>query len=150
VEESGDTSGQGVELALSGVDQTILSALLTNDYRGRVCQVYRAHLNPTNGTVIADPWLMFEGLQLSAFEVEEERSREGGTVTIKTRIKGRMGIDRIRGIFSNVISHQHYFATDTFWQNAAPAAVSTIQWGTGAVNPGGGPGQNNPGEARPS
>lgn len=137
VEESPDSSGQGVELQLSGVNQTVLAALLSNDYRGRVCTVYKAWLSA--GAVIADPVLYLEGLQLSAFEVEETRDRTGGTVTIKTRIKGRMGVDRTRGIVSSVVSHQHYFSGDTFFQNTALLASTSIYWGSGQpMTPGGG------------
>lgn len=151
VEESTDSSGQGVELKLNGVDQTILAALLSNDYRGRVCRVYRARLN-SSGAVIADPYLMFEGLQLSAFEVEENRdSQTGGTVTVSTRIKGRMGIDRQRGITSSVVGHQHYFPGDTFWQNAAPLTAQPIYWGNaGPQVPGGGGGGGGPPPDNPS
>jgi hypothetical protein len=143
VEESRDASAQGVDLSLSGVDQSILSALLSYDYRGRVCQVYRAHLNPTTGAVITDPQLLFEGLQVAAFEVTEQRdSRNGGTVTVKTSIRGRMGVDRRKGIISSLVGHQRYFPGDTFWQNAMAVAAAIerggLWWGNHQVQ-GGGP-----------
>lgn len=147
IEESKDSSGQGVDLELSGVDQTILAALLSNDYRGRVCQIYYAHLSPTTGAVVDAPQLMLEGLQLSSFEVTEQRdSRTGGTVTIKTRIKGRMGIDRRKGIQSSLVSHQHYYPGDTFFQNALALMNQRLAWGTGTVYTGGGGGGGGPGD----
>jgi hypothetical protein len=151
VEESSDASGQGIDLQLSGVDQTILSALLSNDFRGRTCQVYRAHLDTSTGTIIADPVLLFEGLQLSPYEVTErtDATKGGGTVTIKTRIKGRMGVDRTRGIWSNLASHQHFYATDTFWQNAAALANKEITWGKWKTTTGGN-GLGGPGSGMPS
>jgi hypothetical protein len=131
IEETNDGKGQGLDLKLSGVDQTILAVLLTSDYRGRTAKIYRAHLNTAAGTVIENPLLLFQGLQLSAFQVDESQdSRKGGTVTISTRLSGYFGVERVRGIQTNVISHQHEYAGETFFQHTASLATAKIYWGT--------------------
>lgn len=130
IEETSDPQGQGVDLKLSAVDQTVLAALMSAQYRGREAKVYRAHLNKGTGQVVGDPFLMLRGLQLSNYQIEENRDASGGTVTISTRISGYLSIDRVRGIKSNLTSHQHEFPGDTFWQNAAILANTKIYWGT--------------------
>lgn len=132
VESSGDSAAQGVELKLSGVDQSVLGALMTNNYRGRIVRVRRAYLDQTTGVVRNDPVFLFEGLQLSPYSIEEERSRQGGTVTVTTRIMGYLGVDRIAGIWANLTSHQHYFPGDTFFQHVASLANLKLYWGTQA------------------
>lgn len=129
VEEGGDQGGQGVDVRLSGVDQSILSSLLNNQYRGRTVKIYRAHLDATKGRVLGTI-LLFQGLQLSPYSVEEERYGSGGTVRISTRLVGYLGTPRHRGIQANLVSHQHHFTGDTFFRHAASLANKKVFWGT--------------------
>jgi hypothetical protein len=110
VEETSDSRAQGVDVKLSGVDQTVLAVLLTSQYRGRTVTIWRAHLDDTTGQFVGDPLLLFQGLQLSPYTVDEERSRTAGTVRISTRLSGYFGVERVRGIMTNLVSHQHYFS----------------------------------------
>lgn len=130
VEETNDARGQGVDVRLSGVEQSILAVLLNNNYRGRPVKIYRGHLNNVTGQFIGDPLLLFQGLQLNPYTVEEERDRGSGTVRISTRISGYFGVERVRGIQTNMMSHQHHFAGDTFFQHTTSLANTKIYWGT--------------------
>lgn len=131
VEETNDMRSQGVEVSISGVDQTVLSSLLNNSYRGRTVKIYRAHLNRSTGKLVGDPLLLFQGLQVSPYNVEEERSsRSGGTVKISTRVVGLLGVPRQRGIQASLASHQHYFNGDVFFQHVSNLANRKIYWGT--------------------
>ncbi len=130
VEETADAKGQGIDVRLSGVDQTVLAALLNNSYRGRDVRIYRAHLDRTTGEIIEDPYLLVQGLQLSPYTVDEETDRDGGTVRITTRISGYFGMERVRGIQTNAMSHQHHFAGDTFFQHTASLTNVKLRWGT--------------------
>ncbi len=140
-EESADSGNQGVEVQLSGVDQTIIGALLNNSFRGRTVKIWRAILDPITGMAVPELTLqLIEGLQLDPYEVSEDRARGGGTVVVKTRVRGRMGVDRLRGIWANVTSHQHIFPGDTFFQNAAALSNTPIYWGVAKpinIGPGG-------------
>lgn len=130
VEETGDWKAQGVELRLSGVDQTILSALLTSEFRGREARIYRAHLDSATGDVITDPVLLFQGVQLDPYSAEEERGRTGNTVSIKTRLSGQISVSRSVGVWSNTTVHGHYFPGDTFFQHASSLGNKKIYWGS--------------------
>lgn len=140
VEETGDVRGQGVDVRLSGVDQTVLSTLLTNQFRGRPIKIWRAYLNTTTGEVLGTPLLLFQGLQLSPYTVEEQRGREGGSVKISTRVVGLLGINRVRGIQANLVGHQHYFNGDTFFRHTSSLANVKVYWGTNVATVGGGGG----------
>lgn len=130
VEETTDAKAQGVDIKLSGVDQTVAALLLTNQYRGRAVKIYRAHLNKTSGQVVGEPLLLFQGLQLSPYNIEEQRDFGGGTVQISTRFSGYFGVSRVRGIQTNLVSHQHHFNGDTFFQYTAQLTNAKVYWGT--------------------
>jgi hypothetical protein len=148
VEETADQRAQGVELRLSGVDQTIIAALLSSNQRGRTVRIWRAALDPVLGTVKDSPLLLFEGLQLEGYAVQEDRDHKGGTVSIRTRVVGYLALERVRGIVANLVSHQHHFAGDLFFQHTASLGRRMIYWGTRApatvqppVRPGDRPGR---------
>ncbi len=96
VEESDDLKGAGVDLVLSGVNQTIASTLLSQQYRGRSMQVWQALLDPVSGQVV-DTIELFNGLQLGNYEVKEEAQRGRPTTsTIQTRGRHRLSVDEFR------------------------------------------------------
>lgn len=128
-EETTDARGQGIDLKLSGVDQSLMSVLFNSKYRGRPVKIYRAHLNSDTGQLVSDPLLLVRGLQLNPYQIEEERDRSGGTVRISTRIVGYLGVERIRGIQSNAISHAHHFTGETFFQHTSSLTNRKIFWG---------------------
>lgn len=132
VEETGDGKGQGADLTLSGVNQSVLSALLSSQYRGRPVHIYRAHFVPGTGQIAGTPLLVHRGIQFSPYVIEEEQSRSGGTVKIRTRLSGFLGITRQRGIQSNLVSHQHIHPGDTFFQHTASLGNLKIYWGVAA------------------
>jgi len=142
VEETRDDKGQGLELALSGVDQSIVSVLLTNFYRGRACRLYRVYLSAA-GTVIGDRILLFPGLMNEAWTITGTRD-EGlgaGTVRITTRVVSRLaGMGgQVRGIRTNIVSHQRHFTGELFFQHVSGVAarINGVRWpGTGTGNSG--------------
>jgi len=93
---------------------------------------------PSEGSPITKVLLLFEGLQVAPYEIEENRDRSTGTVVIKMQAVGYLGVEKIRGIDANVTSHQHIYAGDTFFQNVASLANLHIYWGTSAPTPIGG------------
>lgn len=129
VEETGDAKSQGVDLRLSGVDQSVLAVLLGSNYRGREAKVYQAYLDQTSG-VVTGAYLLHQGLQLAPYTVDEERTRNGGTVRISTRLANYFGVRRVRGIQANLISHQHVHPGDTFFQHTAALANTKVYWAT--------------------
>ena len=143
VEESADRKGVGVDFTLSGVDQTVVSLLLSEKWRGRTAQIWQLLLDPTTGVVV-DSIELFNGIQLDNFEIKEVNERgKPLSVTIRTRATHRLGINEFRGIRSNVHSHQKHFAGDTFFQHTASLANQKVYWGQNApavISGGGGGG----------
>jgi len=142
VQEGIDLSGQAVEVSLSGVDLTVIALLLSDKYVGRICRIYIAHVDEATGTIIADPLLNFSGLMNGAFRIEEQRDERGeqmGSVKITTRFSDPFGaLEQVRGIQTNVESHQAVFSGDTFFAFAPVMPERRLRWGdTAAWSPGG-------------
>lgn len=137
IEETEDARGQGVELYIDGVDQTIISTILSNNFRGRKARIYLMTVNPETGAVSGTPWMIFRGLQMSDYRISETRNPEGGTVTISTRLSSALGaVDLVRSVRSNPQSHNDMLAragvvspNDTLFYRVISLMNERIYWG---------------------
>ena len=131
VQESVDLAGNGVDIIVSGVDQTIINKILERKYIGRLVKIWMAKLD-ANQLVLADPVLIFFGRMNGGFKIDEQRGEEGrpGSVTITCRATDRMGdFSRVVGIQTNVPQHQKYFPRDRFFSFVASLRGKNINWG---------------------
>lgn len=131
VQESVDLAGSGVDIGVSGVDQTIINKILGRKYIGRMVRIWMAKLD-ANQAVLADPVLIFFGHMNGGFKIDEQRGEDGrpGSVTITCRATDRMGdFSRVVGIQTNVPSHQKYFPTDRFFSFVPSLRSKSIRWG---------------------
>lgn len=135
VEETADPSGQGVELTLSGVDQTIIAVILNNQVRGREVRIWLAHLSDA-GAVVADPLEIFRGYQLSDYRITETRSREGGTVEVRTRVQSRLSkLRQATAVRTNdnslndMLKRLGLATGNTFFSTVPAIADRYVRWG---------------------
>lgn len=136
VEEGPEASAQGVELTLSGVDQTIIAVLLSNNMRGREVRIWLAHLADA-GTIVPDPLEIFRGFQNSEYTITDSRDPEQpGTVVVKTRVQSRLSVlGKPTPVRTNEVSHNDMLkraalATgDTFFRNVGSIVGGDIRWG---------------------
>lgn len=137
-DETPDPSGQGLELTLSGVDQTIISILLNNNMRGREVRIWLAHFTDTL-QITADPLEIFRGRQLSDYTIAETRPAspdQPGSVTVTTRVQSHLAI--LNGSLAVLCTeHSHndmlkragLSTGDTFMRNLLAIAGKPIKWG---------------------
>lgn len=144
--ETADPDASGNRLILSGVDQSIIAAILGQNYRGRIARIWYAHLDPVTGAVVANPVLMFDGYMNDGFKIDESRGDfGGGTVDVSTKLVARINdLAKVRGIRTNLHSHQVApvtgASTDTFFQTVPTIPGRKIYWGTKTpYDPYGGP-----------
>ena len=149
IEEGSTSSGGGTTLKISGVDQTILSALLSQHTRGRTVTIYLAHLD-SDYAIVSDPLEVFEGYLNQGYTVREQRGdRDGGTCVISIPVvSGMAALRRVNGFRTNLTSHQAVHDGDTFFQHVPAIASAKIgpPWGnwnfqypSGGHSPPGGP-----------
>jgi len=136
IEEAPDLRASGVPLRLSGVDQSIISALLSQSYRGRSATIYMAKFSAA-GTIVADPVNIFTGRLNSGFQIRDTvgGDAQSGTVEITAHCVSDLALlSYTRGIRTNIASHQAVESGDTFFQhvNGIP---EEIVWGTNRSRP---------------
>jgi hypothetical protein len=72
VEETADTSAKGITVTLSGIPADMISLVLSDMRQGKSGKVYLGFLD-SNGAIISDPVLAFEGrLDIPALQEEAE------------------------------------------------------------------------------
>jgi len=90
--ETSDPSGMSLRLSLSGVDQAVISEVLTNNMRGRDCVLYWGQILTSTGVIVTDPIEAFAGLMNASWEILHTPSDVGsrGTVRVTTTIVSQM------------------------------------------------------------
>lgn len=130
ITESNDLAAQGTDIILSGVDQSIISIVLSKKYIGRYCRTWLCHFN-SSAIIIDSPLMIFWGRMNGGFDIEETREEDvPGTVEIRLRAVDRMGdLTRVRGIQTNLESHQKLYKGDMFFEFVDKTINKVIKWG---------------------
>jgi hypothetical protein len=139
--EGDDARASGLSLQLSGVNQTILAALLTDFYRGRLATISRVYYDAA-GAVIGGAVVLYEGYLNDDWQLRALRSEQldAGNAILETRIGSRLNQpNQQRGIRTNLTSHQRQFSGDLFFQFVPAIAGKTIKWGAPVIVGGGAP-----------
>ena len=136
--ETSDPAAQGLQMTLSGVSQTIISDLLTNNMRGQDCTLYFGQILLSTGVVATDPIQTFTGFLNEQWQVTEQpgQGTEAGTVTISTAAVSDLARYLFpRGVRTNVVSHNDMLdrgslaVGDTFFSRVPELAGKQITWG---------------------
>lgn len=118
-------------IVFAAVDLTVLSAVLTQNFIGRLVQVWVAHLDPTTRVVVVDPLLIARSYMGGGWHAVERFTADGistGDVTLTCTDRLSVLTDR-RGIQANQASHQSFYASDQFFQFSDQAANTVVDWG---------------------
>jgi len=122
VPESNTPIKHSIDLAFSGVDQSLISTCLSNDVLGIEVKVYRGVVSGT--TCIADPFLIFHG-HLSNFQVNDGGSSAALGMTITSHFGN---FEKINGRTTSDISQQRFFSGDKGFEFSA-LTIRDIKWG---------------------
>ncbi len=82
-EETTDTRSAGMSFTASGIDSSMLSDLIADDYQGRRCDVHLAMMD--GAAVVDDPVLLFRG-----FLDSDNISEDGQTATVNVKAEHRI------------------------------------------------------------
>lgn len=134
--ETTDRKGQGADLTLWGVDQTIIQQIQNNQFRGRMIRIYLYH--PPN---TPDP--VFIGRQNDDYRITETRDLESndqssGRVEVTTRITADIAsINQRVSTRCNVHSHEDFLRRagvvspdDKFFERLPAIVDKDIYWGS--------------------
>lgn len=141
--ETEESRGQGVRMRLGGVDQSVMSTLLQNDFRGRRVRIWRAVLDKPTGTV-DEAMLVHRGLQLEPYEIREKvpEGQDEVSAEIETRSVSRVNaLQRTNAVRTNRRSHEAMLnragitEADTGLSYVKQIAGKRIFWGSEAPDP---------------
>jgi hypothetical protein len=125
IEETVEIAARGVNLALNGINSSLVSVALTESYQGRSAKVYLGVIS--SGAVVSDPYLVFDG-RMDVMTIEDS----GDTANISLSAESRL-IDleraRVRRYTDN--DQQNQFAGDTSLRFVADLQDKEIAWGSG-------------------
>ncbi len=129
VPESTTIGAQAVRLTLDGVDTSITTRIRQQLYTGQTAIIRQGHID-TDGTIVSNPVIVFQGQMNAPFEVQESFAREGGGASVTTRIASPFAIiNKRNGIRANVESHSAVFSGDTFWRHVVNITGQGVRWG---------------------
>jgi len=125
IEETVEIAARGVNLALNGINSSLVSVALTESYQGRSAKVYLGVIS--SGAVVSDPYLVFDG-RMDVMTIEDA----GDTANISLSAESRL-IDLERARVSRYTDNdqQNQFAGDTSLRFVASLQDKEIAWGSG-------------------
>jgi hypothetical protein len=131
VRETREFTDQSLRVTLDGVDQTVITKVLQQNYIGQTATLHIAHFS--SGAIISNPVQLWSGYMNDAWQIRESHSRGGGTSRITTSIVSPFVIFRqTRGIRANVPSHSSIYSGDLFWRHLLSIQGRPIYWGQAA------------------
>jgi len=70
ISETSEVQANGITVSLSGIDTSLISAALSENYQGREMKVYFGVLNDS-GAIIDDPYIAFKG-RMDVMTIDED------------------------------------------------------------------------------
>lgn len=123
VQETAETSANGITVNLNGVPSELLSLALQSCKQGAAGYIYLGFLN--SGAVISDPILLFEG-RLDIPSIQEE----GDTATISISYESRLiDLERPRETRYTNEDQQREFAGDLGFEFVPKLQDKALTWG---------------------
>lgn len=127
VSETPDPSGQRLKITLDGVNLAAITALLAENYIGRLGTLYRGYLD-SGGSIIVDPIVLFTGYLNAAWDVSEDWDHRWAKVTTEL-VSPLAVLHQVRGITADLTSHQSQFTGDTFFAHIVDKPEGDFGWG---------------------
>jgi len=125
IEETSELQVANLTTQLSGVDQSVVSAVLSENYIDRPLIIRKAFLDDEM-TVIADPVLIFEGRMDNP--VIDENPEDGSCVVTVSASNAWVDFERLSGRHTNDAEQQIFFPGDKGFEFVSQV-TSEITWG---------------------
>ena len=133
VRENGNLNPEKLDFQLSGVDNSYITTVLTEDYHGRDARLWVGYLNADTFELVATPQILWEGFM----DVLTIRTEAGGS-TISLTCENRLILWNKSAGWLYTDEHQKLFdANDDFLLLVPTIANKEVRWGGGTVDVGG-------------
>lgn len=125
VSETAGLRVNSMTLALSGVEQSFVSAFLSSDYIDRQVKIYRAILDQSN-VLVGSEFLVFDG-RISAISIDDD---ENGSIITVEIASHWADFEKTNGRRTNTISQSIHFPGDLGFDYASQT-IKNLKWGRG-------------------
>ena len=124
VQERKSITANGLQIQLNGLDNDILEIAEDEPYQDRPFEMYLAVINSA-GNVVADPYLMFEGL-MDTMKIKDD----GKSITIDTNIENVLiALERPLDTKYTPEDQKRDYPNDTFFDFVADIQNKEVIWG---------------------
>ena len=122
VPEANTPIKNSIDLMFSGVDQSLINVVLTNDVLGADIKVWRGVIS--SGALVADPFLLFHG-SLEDFAIDDN----GTSASLGISATNHFGnFEKVNGRTTSDSSQQRHFLNDK-GQEFSALTLRDIKWG---------------------
>jgi hypothetical protein len=123
VEENIEVIARSVTLTVSGLDASLLSSALTENYQNRTVKIYLAAINPDTGILVSSPQTIWEG-RMNQQTVTLSKGEATITITCEHRLRREPRIARYTEADQNQI-----FSNDRFFDLVPNIEGFVSKWG---------------------
>ena len=125
ITENGTVQANGMVVSFNGLDLSLVSAALTENYQGRSAIIYLGALN-ADYTVVADPYVFFKG-RMDKMSISDN----GESAQIKVSLESRLiDLNRNRVRRFTDVDQQTEFAGDLGFKFVESLQEKSIDWGS--------------------
>ena len=125
VEETVEIAAKGITMSLNGIDASLVSLALTENYQTRSAKVYLGFIS--SGSVVSDPYLAFDG-RMDVLSIDDSGETANLTMTAESRL---IDLERARERRYTSDDQKLRHPTDTGFDFVASLQEKEIAWGTG-------------------
>ena len=126
IDETTQLQVNGINLNISGVDQTYISHVLDENFVDRKVIIRKAFLSTTDDSLIADPIIIFQG-NTNSPSISE--AQDEGLCTVSIEVANQfVDFEKTGGRYTNSESQKMFYPDDLGFQYA-PQIIKDIVWG---------------------
>jgi len=125
VTENGSVQANGLVVSFNGLDSSLVSTALTENYQGRSATIYIGSLTDSY-TVVSDPYVFFKG-RMDKMSVSDDGENAVIKVTCESRL---IDLNRNRVRRFTQVDQQTEFAGDLGLNFVESLQEKSIDWGT--------------------
>jgi len=130
VEETNDIQSSGITFTLTGIDSSLVTLALTENYQGKNATLYLGLIS--SGSVVADPYILFRGF-MDTMDIGDT----GETATIQVKAENRLvALQKAKPRRFTQVDQELIDSTDKGFEFVNDLQDKTITWGTGKADQG--------------
>ena len=129
--ETTEATNDSITLSLSGIDPSVVAAVLDTPVAGSTVKIYKAFYNEETGELVGDPYLAWSGIanSYSIDDTYNKDSEDGVNVSVTCKSLLNTLMDRQSGLYTSLASYQSKYPTDYSMEFVAGLSDRSFNFG---------------------